>query len=405
MRLTRASAGLTVSAWTRCPGRRMKLRNRPVKVWICAFLIAASSHAASADQIKGADDPTFAALMKRALAEDDPSITAGLHALASNGNTAALLVLPFVSRWIPSSGSLADKNRLRRIGDATIADLAADASSVLADWAGGGTATGPVELRARAMRLIEAGEFGKGGFLFANWFNQTGGSGDLPEGFIDLPLHPSLTAMILTQRFVFSPVETDRSAIIDLLRADRIEGWMVIARVEGLTALDVDQRRPWHNEVVELLTAASIDPASAIPKVIAAGRILKSDFASPLDPPLSIEDAAIVQRAYSNRADFAPVHAYCTSRCTDAPEACETAFIVAFGHPLGLIEGAQPPVSVLPTEELMSSPRGEQLLLGAALARYGKFAGKVLQSPRFAGAAEISSCLAVGMGRVQAARN
>jgi hypothetical protein len=100
-------------------------------------VILAAATPASFELIPGSDAPSFRAPFDRALQDDDPTALADLHAAATAGNQTALLALPAVLIWLPSTGTLAERNRFRRIKGTRREDAVAATSTTATTWADG----------------------------------------------------------------------------------------------------------------------------------------------------------------------------------------------------------------------------------------------------------------------------
>ena len=326
-----------------------------------------------ADMLPGADDPAFVAAMTSALATDDPRPLADLHALASAGNVAALVALPTVERWIPRTGSLAERAALRKINGTPVTDLANAASPISRLWLQGTMSDDMALQLDRAIGLYALGETLKGDSLLSVWLNQTGGFPPLPAGFADLPASAWLKAAILENRlnpFVGNPTPDPDAAmaiLIAWLVADRSEGAMVLARITGQAGgrtLSPDEAT-YANDLLARVFA-TLNPlaaAQADRSIAAAALVWNAAWHHLPDAPLPDADAQTLWQTLSPRPEFAPVALYCAAHCPADPAACERAYLQAFGYQPGNFTWFEPQSDALAPAIFYASPRAEHLLI------------------------------------------
>jgi hypothetical protein len=67
------------------------------------------------------------------------------------------------------------------------------------------------------------------------------------------------------------------------------------------------------------------------------------------------------------RPEFAPIRAFCAARCGPTAPFCERAFLSLLGAPHHSTTQSTPLQSLMPEAEFFATPRGEQVLLAAAM--------------------------------------
>lgn len=327
-----------------------------------AFLVAVFLAApAWAEPVAGLDDPAFRAPFDRALQGDDPAAMADLHAAAEAGNTAALLALPSVLIWMPPTGTLAERNRFRRVGGVPLPEAVAAAHPAAALWAGGEPGQDMAALLGRAIGLYAAGEVDRATVLFLRWLGMTGGFGDLPPGFFDLPVPPQVMAQVLRGRLDRadrSPPEAADALLVDRLRADDPAAWIALAGFAGLHAPGAAP--PDTARLARIFRVAEVPQDVAARRMLAAAPVLRAVMADPfLDPATAAEVTAI----FRDDPTFGPVRALCAATCPATAEACATAYVAGFGHPVGRTTAAQPLAALMPSDAFHATPRGRLLSL------------------------------------------
>ncbi|MGL5008762.1 MAG: hypothetical protein ACRC6I_02680, partial [Paracoccaceae bacterium] len=230
-----------------------------------AFLVLFCAAPLAAETIPGADDPAFRAPFERALQGDDPTARDDIRAAAEAGNLAALRAMPTVMNWFPPAGKLAERNRYRMINGQPLDPAVAAASPVAADWIGA-RAADYVNYPDRFTRLYTAGEVGKAADLYAAWVNHTNPAGPLPPGLADLPLPAYVFSLQISERLIYSDDPADDALIVQLLRDDRLEGWMAMANLAGLSSNE-GPRLSKAPRIAAILAAAGVDQPSAMTRM------------------------------------------------------------------------------------------------------------------------------------------
>jgi hypothetical protein len=355
-------------------------RSRPgrMRMAMIAFCATLTPTVLVADMVPGADDPAFLTAIATALSSDDMRALHDLHALAVAGNQAALVALPTVERWTPrTTGSLRDRVAMRKIDGVPVTDLAQAASATAQAWQQGAASTDMAAQLDRAIALYALGETAKGDALLGTWLNQTGGFPPLPDGFADLPASAWLKAAVIEARLnpFYGNPDFDPAGSMAILNAwladDRIEGWIVLARVTGLTGRDMSADDTAHGQSVRTAALAAMPAAIAAnaDARMATGALVWSTFSA--QQTTSARSAAEVRAIWADlapRAEFAPLRAYCAARCPGEPGACERAYIQAFGYRGIALAWYEPQFDVIPAATFYASPRGERLLFTEGLA-------------------------------------
>lgn len=390
-----------------------------MRIPILAFCIAGSLPTIShADMLPGADDPYFMAAMSIALGTDDPRALSDLHALATAGNIAALVVLPTVERWLPrAGGTFKERAALRKIGGTPVIDLANAASPIARLWLQGAASDDMAIQLDRAVQLYAYGENAKADTLLATWFNYTGGFPALPDGFADLPASAWLKAAIIETRlnpFVGNPSpdpDGNMAILTGWLADDRLEGWIVLARVTGRAlgrALSAEETLHGNTILATSLARTPPDLAGQSDARITAGTLVwNATFRHAPDAPLANPDVQTIWQNLSPRPEFAPIALYCTAQCPTDPPACERAYIQAFGIQSGNVSWFEPQSDAVTPAAFYASPRAEQLLITNALTNalrippdaQGDIAA-VMAIPSLAATSRTDACLAAAITRV-----
>lgn len=341
---------------------------------------------ALADPLPGSDDPAFQAAWQRLLTADDPAALHSLHALATKGNTAALIALPLALRWLPPQP---DRKALRRIGAALVRDLGHAAVKPAALWADGGLSPDMRDQLDRALWLYDLGETRKADALLGGWFNHMPMAAPLPDGLIDLDAAPVLVARILLEHLT----RGDRKALAPLqtlLDRDRIEGWMVLAEL-------TDHHPVTAGPPIHANLRLGANMATRLPDGRRALRLLWNEEPP---PPLPPETQAMAQTDLLPRTEFAAVRAFCAARCTATAPACEQAFVSLLGAPHPATTQVTPLRVLMEPAAFFATPRGEQTLLAAAVKhRLGLDlatdpAARAPLDPAFVAARRLDACLA-----------
>jgi hypothetical protein len=345
-----------------------------MRIQILAFCLAGLLPTTSAaDMLPGADDPRFIATITMALATNDPQALTDLYALAAAGNIAALVALPTVERWLPRTGTLAERAKLRKINGTPVTDLADAASLSSRLWRQGAASDDMAEQLDRAIGLYGLGETGKGDTLLATWFNNTGGFPPLPAGFADLPTSAWLKAAIVENRlnpFVGNPTPDPEGALAILnewLSVDRLEGWIVLAHVTGQAGgrtISPDEAQ----YVDDLLAKVFVDPSPMVSdqapsRMAAAALVWNAAWHHLPDAPLPDVDVQTLWQTLSAQAEFTPVTLYCTAHCPADPPNCERAYLQAFGYQPGNFTWFEPQSDAVAPATFYASPRAEHLLI------------------------------------------
>lgn len=391
-----------------------------MRIRILAFCLAGLLPTPSlADMLPGADDPRFIAAMTLALATDAPRTLTDLHTLATAGNIAALVALPTVERWLPRTGPLSERAKLRKINGTPVTDLADAASPISRLWRQGIASDDMAEQIDRATGLFALGETAMGDALLAVWFNYTGGFSALPAGFADLPASPWIKAGIIEARlnpFLGNPApdpDGNLAILTNWLADNRLEGWIVLARMTGHA-----NRLPRSIELTifgnDLLTTAlaAIPPdvaATANVRMAAAALVWQANWAHLPDPSLSDAAVQTIWQNLSPRVEFAPVVLYCTARCPADPAQCEQAYLQAFGYNNGNLIWFAPQQDAISQTTFYASPRGEWVLMSTGLTHGLHMAPETLRdtaainaAPAVAAARKTDACFASGLDRVLA---
>lgn len=325
------------------------------------FLALMLAGPALAEGVPGRDDPAFALPFARALQGDDPTALADLHAAAEAGNAAALLALPSVLMWLPPTGTLAERNRFRRVGGVPLAQAVSAADPVAAAWAAGDPGTDAGALLARAFALYAADEPDKATILFMAWLNGTGGFGDLPPGFWDQPVPPWAMALLLRGRLDNpdrSPPAAAEALLADRIRADDPAAWIALAAFAGLHVTGAPP--PDTARLARIFRAAGVPQDSAARRMLAAAPVLRVRRGDPLLDPGTVAEVVATLR---DDPALRPVLSFCAATCPATADACATAFVAGFGPPVGSITEAQPLVSLIATDAFFTTPRGRFLLM------------------------------------------
>lgn len=380
----------------------------------CALLPAPGM----ADMLSGADDPYFIAAAALALGTDDPRARHDLYALASAGNVAARVALPTVERWLPPpSGLLKDRAAFRKINGVPVTDLANAASPIAALWLQGAVSDDMAVQLDRATQLYARGEPTKADTLLAMWLNSTGGYSALPVDFADLPASARLKVAIIEGRlnpFVGNPtpdIAGDMAILTAWLAADRIEGWMVLARVTGRAGdrtLSPEATTFGRDLLAKSLARTPPDLARlSDARIGAAALVWNATSLHRPDAPLSDADVQTILQELAPRPEFTPVSLYCNAHCPAAPAACQRAYLQAFGHQTGNFSWFEPQSDAISPAAFYASPRGERLLLSNGVTyglqlppdRQGDVAA-IMAIPSLATAARTDACLAAAVTRV-----
>jgi hypothetical protein len=368
--------------------------------------------------LPGADDPGYIAAIARALRTDDPRALTDLHALATAGNTAALVALPIVERWLPrAGGTFKERAALRKINGVPVADLAEAASPIGRLWRQGALSDDLADQLDRAVGLYDMGETSKADTLLSLWLNQSGGFPPLPASFADLPASTWLKALIIENRldpFIGNPTPDPQGAmaiLIGWLAADQLEGAMVLARVTGQAggrtllpdhASYADDLMAQVFDVLNPLAAAQLDDRMA-----AATLVWNAAWRHKPDAPLPSADVQILWQILSPRPEFRPIALYCTANCPADPAQCERAYLQAFGFQNGNFSWFEPQSDILSFAAFYASPRAEQHLIrnGIAYALHVPPEAKqdsatILTIPALAAALKTDACFATAVTRV-----
>ena len=357
---------------------------------LCLFLAAP----AVAQSLPGAGDPAFRTALNALLQRDDPAALAALQDLAAAGNTAALVTLPVAIAWLPPLDTFPERQALRQIDGDWVTALARAAFEPADLWREGGISPQMRDQLDRALWLYELGETAKADALLQAWINHMPAAAALPEGFEDLGAAPVLKAMILLDHLT----RGNRKSLPLLqywLDLDRIEGWMVLAVLTDHYPVTGGQPM-----------LASVKVGTNIKQRLPDGRRAKRllwDEEPP--PPLPSETTALVLRDMMPLPQFAPVRLYCKATCPGTAPACEAAFVSLLGAPRRFVASSTPFQAALDGAEFFASPRGEQVLLSAAVRnRLGlnpaqQVAGALTQSPAYQVAATQDACFAAGVLR------
>jgi hypothetical protein len=349
---------------------------RPLVVFL--FLTAP----AWAEPLAGSDDPAFDAALTRLLQQDDPAALSALRDLAAAGNTAALVTLPVATGWLPPAPTYADRQALRQIEGAWITDLARAAARPADLWREGAISPLMDDQLDRALQLYALGETAKADALLQAWVNHMPASAALPGGLTDLPAAPVLKAMIMVEHLT-----RGTGAALPMLQSwrdlDRIEGWMVLAELTG-------------QPIIAPLTPG---PNARLTDGSRAKRLLWDE--DPL-PPLPEETTAMALRDLLPLPQFAPVRQYCSATCAATAPACAAAFVSLLGAPRRFVASATPLQGAVDPARFYASPRGEQVLLAAALRNrlelnlVADVPAALTAHPAYQAAAKRDACFAAG---------
>lgn len=357
--------------------------------------LAVQSGPAIGQSLTGQDDPRYQADLARLLQADDRAAYADLRLLAAAGNQAALQLLPFAARWMVIAPTPTGRAALRQIHGQWIQSLAEQGHAMAGLWRGGEISGLMDEQVNRALALYAVGEAEKGDALLEGWYNHLPGSAPLPAGFADLPAAAWLKAAIVEHKLAQGDPVAEQ-VLRDWLSDDRIEGWMVLSQrrdhyADGRAALELR------------LNLARVDPAR-----LAEGRLARALlWAEDPAPPQPPQTVALVIKDLMARPQYAAVRAYCAAACATSAPACEAAFVVLFGQPYRATTPQTPFAALLDPARFFASPRGEQVLLGAALTHHlgldrgiGDH-GALQTHPAILGARKVDACLVDGALRAQ----
>ncbi|WP_435258069.1 hypothetical protein ACSBLW_18495 [Thioclava sp. FR2] len=318
-------------------------------------LSLATALPALAQPVAGAEDPAYREAVTRALTGDDPLSNDALHALAEAGNAAALAVLPFALLWTPPKGSLAERNRLRKVNGAPLGALAAEQHAATAHWAAG-AAGSPDELITRAEALIAFGEGAKADMLLLNYLQATGLGGKIPEVFLHQDRPDWLLALGLTSRLSFQATSGDGALLADLLKKDRLAAWMTLARLR-----ETGRAGPFDAHLQPVL--AAMDPNTVAARLEDAAAMSALAIAGQRTTPLSAETLARARALLAGRPELSLISAFCSAHCPATAKTCETAFLSDPGLPVGWVEARQPFADLVPTDSFLRSEIGLMTLL------------------------------------------
>lgn len=370
-----------------------------------------------ADMLPGTDDPAYIAAIAMALTTDDPRALRDLHALATAGNSAALVALPTVERWIPRAGSLAERAEFRKINGVPVIDLANQASPVARLWLQGAVSDNMAVQLERATALYALGETSKAEALLRVWLNQTGGFGALPAGFADLTASAWLKAAILEARlnpFIGNPtpdVAGDMTILTAWLAADRIEGWMVLARATGqANRFKLSAEATAHGDALLALGLAATPPdlaRQANARMTAATLVWNAPWLHAPNAPVTSADVQTIWVNLSPHPAFAPVALFCDAACPDDPAACERAYIQAFGYQNGNSGWYEPQSEIISAANFYASPRAAHILVSDGISiglgippDQTPDPATILAIPSLAAAAKSDACFAASVTRV-----
>jgi hypothetical protein len=339
--------------------------------------------------------------------------------LATAGNVAALVALPTVERWVPRLGSLRDRAALRKINDMPVTDLADAASDTSRLWLQGAASDDMAAQLDRAVRLYALGDTARGDTLLTIWLNQTGGFPPLPDGFVDLPASVLLKAGIIEWRlnpFIGNPtpdIDGSMTVLTDWLAADRIEGWIILARLMGMTTrqtLSVEQTALGKDILSSAL--GTIPPeiaARAEDRMASAALVWNALVAHAQDPSLPDAAVEIIWRELSPLPEFAPLQLYCAARCPAEPGQCERAYLQAFGYPGRAFTWYEPQPDAISRAAFYASPRGERVLITQGMMAGLHFlpetlgdAATINAAPAIIAARRSDACFASAVDRVLA---
>ena len=320
-------------------------------------LSLATALSAMAQSTAGTDDPAYRNAVTRALTGADPQSNDDLHSLAEAGNAAAVAVLPFALLWTPPKGSLAERNRLRKVNESPLATLAATQHAATAQWATGASGS-PTELVTRAEALIALGESAKADMLLLNYLQATGLGGPVPEVF----LHPDrpdwLLALGLTSRLSFQATPGDGDLLADLLKKDRLAAWMALSRLRETGSAD-----PFEADLLPVLRAT--DPSAIAARLEDAAALSALAVAGHRTEPVTLSALSRVQVLLSGRSELSLVSAFCAAHCPETAKTCELAFLADPGLPVGWVEVRQPFADLVSTDSFLRSDIGIVTLLAA----------------------------------------
>lgn len=311
---------------------------------------------ASANPLAGSTDPAFDAALTRLLHSDDPSALTTLRDLAAASNVAALVTLPTATGWLPPAPRYAERQALRQIGGAWITDLARAAAKPADLWREGAISPDSRDQLDRALWLYELGETAKADALLAVWQTIMPAASPLPEGFPDLPAAPVLKAMVMIDHLTRGNRKS-LSVLQYWLDLDRIEGWMVLAELTDHYTVTGGQPM-----IASLKVGANIK--TRLPDGRRAKRLLWDEEPP---PPLPAETTALTLRDLMPLPQFAPVRQYCAATCPGTAPTCEAAFVSLLGAPRRYVASATPLQGAVDLARFFASPRGEQVLMAAAL--------------------------------------
>lgn len=298
----------------------------------------------------GAEAKAYDEAVQKALTGVDPTASLALHELAEAGNVAAVALLPFAMQWTPPKGSLKERAHLRKISGVSVSTLAADLHPASAAWAAG-EGGAPQDLISRAETLIAIGEPAKADLLLLLYLQATGLGGEIPDVFLAQDRPDWLLALGLSSRLMFQSEPGDGPLLAELLRQDRLGGWMTLAKLRA-----ENRAAPFERDIAPVLeqrgptdVSKRMDDAAALTALAIAGK---------RERPVT-QDAVLRARGLLvGQAGFSLVEQFCKDRCPTTTAACETAFLAYPGVPVGYIEALQPFGDLVPTARFLSSDAG-----------------------------------------------
>lgn len=349
---------------------------------------------ALATPLDGSADPALDAALTRLLHSDDPAALTTLRDLAAAGNTAALVTLPTATGWLPPAPTYADRQTLRQLGGAWITDLARAAAKPADLWREGEISPQMRDQLDRALWLYELAETAKADALLQAWINHMPAAATLPDGFADLNAAPVLKAMVMVDHLT----RGNRKSLALLqywLDLDRIEGWMVLAELTDHYTVTGGQPM-----IASLKLGANIK--TRLPDGRRAKRLLWDEEPP---PPLPAETTALILRDLMPLPQFDPVRQYCAATCPATAPTCAAAFVSLLGAPRRFVASATPLQGAVDPARFFASPRGEQVLMAAALRnRLGlnlaaDVPAALTAHPAYQAAATQDACFAAGARR------
>jgi hypothetical protein len=357
-------------------------------ILLAAILAAATS--ARAEPVPGLDDPAFRAPFDRALQGDDPTALADLHAAASAGNQAALLALPAVLTWLPPTGTLAERNRFRRVNGTRLEDAVAAISPTAAAWADGQITT-PDDLLTRA-RALAADQPLKAATLLAAFLNMQDPSLPPPADLLNLPISAMDLGLYLSDLIRSGDPAVADPVLIRALQQDQLAAWIALARItESGTDPTTTPR------IAALLQAANIDQPTA--RVHLAEAALVADIFAKLPLLIPRAQAETVARLLRDTPEFLPLRSLCAAACPASATQCEAASFQAFGYPYPQGESAVPEPALIAPKDFYATPRGASVFMGARLPRMH---GTELFPEILAQVARTDACLAKAIAATSA---